>query len=592
MASIKQLLKTVEESPSGPQVAAIFDFDGTLIAGYSATALIREQLRRGDISPRDLIELMAAAANFGLGNMGFSGMMVVSAQFMRGLSEQSYHELGEELFIKEIARLVYPESRSLVDAHLAKGHTLAVISSATPYQVEPAARDLGIEHVLCTQLEVENGEFTGSVIRPTCFGQGKVVAAEMLADGAGADLDNSFFYSDSSDDLELLERVGIPTVLNPNKKLDRIARDRRWPIARFGSRGRPTVGQFVRSVAATASLVTSFAAGVPIQLLTGSKREAQNFSFSLFADTASALIGMDLNVVGEEHLWSQRPAVFIFNHQSKADVVIVAKLIRRDIAGVGKQEIKKMPVIGRVMEMGGVVMIDRANAASAIEAMAPLVDAMRVDGKSVVLSPEGTRTVSPRLGPFKKGAFHLAMQAGVPIVPIVIRNALDVAPKGDFVYRSATVDVEVLPPVDTSNWTPETVNEHVAEVRGMFLKALGQDESQPASKKKPTTASRNKAKPASQSKPKAQSKAKTKTAARAKTTTTAKTRAKAAPKAKPRAKAKAKTAPRAKPKAEATTKATTKAKTARRAKPKAKARTVPKAKSKAKPRRKAGAGNR
>ena len=485
MASIKQLLKAVEQSPDGPQVAAIFDFDGTLIAGYSATSLIKEQLRRGDIKPRDLVELMAAATNFGLGNMGFSSFMVVSAQFMRGVSEQTYLDLGEELFIQEIARLVYPESRSLVDAHQAKGHTVAVISSATPYQVEPAARDLGIKHILCTQLEVEDGVFTGSVVRPTCFGQGKVVAAEMLADQAGADLDNSFFYSDSSDDLELLERVGIPVVLNPNKKLDKIGRDRRWPIARFGSRGRPTVGQFVRSVAATASLVTSFAAGLPIQILTGSRREAQNFSFSLFADTAAALIGLDLNVIGEEHLWAQRPAVFVFNHQSKADVVIIAKLVRRDIAGVGKQEIKKMPVIGKVLEMGGVVMIDRANAASAIEAMNPLVDAMRKDGKSVVLSPEGTRTVSPRLAPFKKGAFHLAMQAGVPMVPIVIRNALDVAPKGDFVYRSATVDVEVLPPVDTSNWTPATVDEHVAEVRAMFVKALGQDEADPGRKKNP-----------------------------------------------------------------------------------------------------------
>ena len=67
----------------------------------------------------------------------------------------------------------------------------------------------------------------------------------------------------------------------------------------------------------------------------------------------------------------------------------------------------------------------------------------------MVLAPEGTRTISPTLAPFKKGAFHLAMQAGVPIVPIVIRNAGTSPLKGDFVYRSATVDVEVLPPVDT-----------------------------------------------------------------------------------------------------------------------------------------------
>jgi 1-acyl-sn-glycerol-3-phosphate acyltransferase len=191
--------------------------------------------------------------------------------------------------------------------------------------------------------------------------------------------------------------------LNPSDKLRAVARDNNWPTASFGSRGRPTLGQFIRSVAATVSLVPTFAAGLPIYALTGSRREATNFSITLFAETASALINLDLQGRGEENLWKSRPAVFVFNHQSKADVVIGAKLLRRDMAGVGKQEIKKMPVIGKVLEMGGVVMIDRKNAASAIEAMQPLVDAMRNEGRSVALAPEGTRTVSPNLGPFKKG---------------------------------------------------------------------------------------------------------------------------------------------------------------------------------------------
>ena len=523
MASIKELLRDIEASPEGPEVAAIFDFDGTLIAGFSATVFIREQLKRGDLKPREFVELMAAMSNFGLGNLGFSGMMAINAQFMRGIEEDTYIDVGEQLYTKQIARLIYPESRALVDAHLAKGHTVAIISSATPYQVEPAARDLGIKDVLCTHLEVDNGKFTGGVVRPTCFGQGKVDAAEALAQREGADLDDSFFYSDSTDDLLLLERVGEPRALNPSQKLRKVARDRDWKIGQFGSRGRPTVGQFIRSVAATSSLITSFAAGLPVYALTGSRRESINFSFSLFADTASALIGLDLKVKGEENLWSHRPAVFVFNHQSKADVVIAARLLRRDLAGIGKKEIKNMPLIGKVLEWGGVVYIDRENSSSAIEAMTPLVDAMREDGKSVAMAPEGTRTVSPRLAPFKKGAFHLAMQAGVPVVPIVIRNAGDVAPKGDFVFRPATVDVEILPPVDTSDWSKATIDDHVRDVRNMFLKALGQPEvkqttaAKPA-KKKPKAKAAAKAsarkKPAAKAKPKAKAKAKTKTAAK------------------------------------------------------------------------------
>ncbi len=476
MADVSELLQRIESAPAGPKICALFDFDGTVIAGYSATVFIREQLRRGDISVRDLIQLSSAMSQFGMGRLGFSAMMAATTQFMRGIEQDRYREVGEKLFREQISRLIYPESRRLIEAHLARGHTVAIVSSATPYQVEPAARDLGIANVMCTHLEVEDGKFTGMVVHPTCFGPGKVDASEELAARVRGDLDDAFFYSDSTDDRLLLERVGNPCALNPSGKLRTLAAANSWPIADFGSRGRPTINQFVRSVAATVSLVPSFAAGLPIYALTGSRRNALNFSLSLFADTASALINLDLRVKGEEHLWSHRPAVFIFNHQSKADVVIAARLLRQDLAGVGKQEIRKMPVIGKVLELGGVVMIDRQNAASAIEAMKPLVDAIRKDGKSVALAPEGTRTISPRLAPFKKGAFHLAMQAGVPIIPIVIRNAGDVAPKGDFVFRPATVEVEVLPPVDTAEWTGRKMDAQVRDVRNMFLRALGQPE--------------------------------------------------------------------------------------------------------------------
>jgi putative phosphoserine phosphatase/1-acylglycerol-3-phosphate O-acyltransferase len=470
----RDLIRDIENSPEGPQIGAFFDFDGTLIAGFSATVFLKEQIRRGQLGPYQLVELVSAITQFSLGTMGFSGLMTSAAQFMRGVSEQDYIEFGQELYEQQIARKVYPESRALVQAHMARGHTVAVISSATPYQVEPMARDLDIEHVICSRYEVKDGVFTGGIERPLCFGDGKVLAAESLSDQFGIDLDQSYFYSDSDDDLQLLERVGHPQPLNPNSKLAVIAEQRGWPVRRFKSRGQPQVTDYLRSIAATMSLIPSAAAGLPIWALTGSKSEARNFATSVFADVSSALIGLNLVVRDEHHLWENRPAVFVFNHQSKVDVVILAKLLRRDIAGVGKKEIKAMPLIGRTLELAGTIFIDRDNSASAIEAMKPLVDAMRNQGKSVVISPEGTRSITPKLAPFKKGAFHLAIQAGVPVVPIVIHNAGDVAPKGDFVFRSATVEVDVLPPVDTRNWSSDTIEEHMAEVRDMFLDALGQ----------------------------------------------------------------------------------------------------------------------
>ncbi|MDX1380446.1 MAG: HAD-IB family hydrolase [Xanthomonadales bacterium] len=470
----KDLLFNIEAAPTGPQVGAFFDFDGTLIAGFSATAFLKEHIRRGDVSPYEFLDLVSALTQFSVGGLGFSGLMTSAAQFMRGVPESDYVDFGEELYEQQIARRIYPESRALVKAHQERGHTVAIISSATPYQVEPVARDLGIGHVVCSRYEVRDGVFTGGIERPLCFGEGKVSAAEELAGRFGIDLEQSFFYSDSDDDIQLLERVGRPQPLNPNTRLTEIAERRGWPIRRFRSRGQPGVFDVARSLAATVSLVPSAVAGLPIWALTGSQREARNFATSLFADVSSALIGLKLVVRGEQHLWSHRPAVFVFNHQSKADVVIIARLLRRDIAGVGKKEIRNIPIIGKTMELAGTVFIDRANAASAIDAMQPLVDAMRNGGRSVVIAPEGTRSVSPHLGAFKKGAFHLAIQAGVPVVPIVIHNAGDVAPKGDFVFRPATVEVDVLPPVDTSGWRAETIDQHVAEVRRLFQRTLGQ----------------------------------------------------------------------------------------------------------------------
>lgn len=476
-----ELTAEVRELPEGPRTVALFDFDGTLINGFSAIAFLREQLRRGDFSAGQFAEMATVMTRFGLGDIGFSAMMTTAMQFLRDTPESAFEAFGEELYESHIAQQVYPEARALVEAHLERGHTVAIVSSATRYQIEPAARDLGISRIECTELEVEDGDFTGRVISPTCFGPGKVAAAHRVCDEVGADLADAVFYTDSDDDIELLEAVRHPRVLNPNKRLAAAAEQRGWPVRRFSSRGRGALTQWVRSIAATGSLATSFAASLPILALTGSRRHMQNFSIGLFAESASALIGLELEVRGEHHLWQQRPAVFAFNHQSNVDLVVMLKLLRRDLTGIGKAEIRNMPVIGRVLEMSGAVLIDRANSRSAVAAIEPLIDVIRDEGKSLIIAPEGTRSLSTRLLPFKKGAFHIAMQAGVPLVPVVIHNSTDVSPKGSMLYRPGTIHVDVLPPVDTSSWRPETINDHVAEVRGMFLETLGQaGEGEPA----------------------------------------------------------------------------------------------------------------
>jgi putative phosphoserine phosphatase/1-acylglycerol-3-phosphate O-acyltransferase len=348
-----------------------------------------------------------------------------------------------------------------------------VVSSATPYQVEPVAQDLGIDQVLCTRLEVVDGICTGRVLEPACYGPGKLHAATELGATVPYDLTQSFFYSDGHEDVPLLEAVGHPTTLNPDARLTRHARAVDWPIARFESRGRPSLMDVARTGLAYASMSTAGTFGLADLVLNRNAQHARNVSSTLWGELATAALDVRIDCHGEEHLWSHRPAVFVFNHQSALDAVIVAKLVQRDFTGIAKKEVKTQPFVGQVFQAAGAIFIDRADRTRAIAAMRPAVEALK-DGTSIVIAPEGTRSPTRQLGPFKKGAFHIAMQAGVPMVPIVIHNASDLMPKGAFVARPGVVEVEVLEPVDTSHWTRETIASHVAEVRARFLEALGQ----------------------------------------------------------------------------------------------------------------------
>ncbi len=471
-AQLQRILDDIEEAPAGPEVGAIFDYDGTLIAGFSAMAFLREQIMSGALSPREFRDQFNAVRRFATGKTGFSAFVGATAKSLRGRSEDWFAELGEKVYRKSIAGSIYPEARAIVAAHRKKGHTIAIISSATKFQIDPVADDLGIKHVLCTELESENGVFTGEVIRPTCFGEGKRLAALKLADETGVDLFESFFYTDSDDDIELLDAVGRPRIVNANKALTKIANQRSWQTYRFTSRGRPSLSNLFRTGLSYSALPAAFAASTPILALTGNKREMLNTAVGMWADYAAAISGLNIHIEGEEHLWSHRPAVFAFNHQSAVDALIVPKLLRRDFTSIGKKEIGNYPVIGQIARFADVVLIDRKNTAKTIEAMRPVVEAIQTEGLSVAISPEGTRSVSTTLGPFKKGAFHMAMQAGVPIVPIVIHNATDALPRGRNIPRPADINVTVLPPVDTSNWSPETVDQHVEDVRNMFLESL------------------------------------------------------------------------------------------------------------------------
>ena len=471
MSLYDDITEDIRLGPSGPKIAALFDLDQTLLAGFSANAFLKERFLSGRMAPREVGESMLAALSFAVGRTGFSGLMSAATAAYRGLAESVLEEIGEEVFHKHLATQIYPESRALVAAHLEMGHTVAIVSSATRYQAQPLAEDLRITHVLCTQLEVVDGNFTGRVVHPACWGEGKAIAARELADTLDLDLSESYFYTDSHEDLPLLEAVGKPRPVNPNRQLAQIAKERRWPVRRFTSRGTPSFQDVVRTALAYGSIVPSLWAGAAAGLVTGSQREAVNVASGVWGDVATALAGVDLRVEGEENLWSHRPAVFIFNHQSWLDSLLILKMLRRDLTAIGKKELLMNPLFGPLMTTAGVVFVDRSDTSKAIEALKPALNALK-EGRSLVIAPEGTRSLTPRPGRFKKGAFHLAMQGGVPIVPIVFRNVLDAMPRDALLVRPATIEAVVLPPIDTSNWTVEGLNDEIRTIRDRYIDVL------------------------------------------------------------------------------------------------------------------------
>ena len=229
--------------------------------------------------------------------------------------------------------------------------------------------------------------------------------------------------------------------------------------------------RMARSAVAMGSLGVGFAAGATAAAVNRSRRSGTNLMSVVGTELALAAAGVTLDVQGEENLWSHRPAIFVFNHQSQLDMPIMGALLRKDFTGVAKQSLQANPVFGPIGRFARVAFIDRSDPAAAREALEPVVQALR-EGTSLAVAPEGTRSGPGQLLPFKKGPFHMAIQGGVPMVPVVIRNAGEIMTPHSYLINPGTVDVVVLPPIDTSDWTTETVEQHRDDVREMFVATL------------------------------------------------------------------------------------------------------------------------
>ncbi|MDT5167992.1 MAG: putative phosphoserine phosphatase / 1-acylglycerol-3-phosphate O-acyltransferase [Mycobacterium sp.] len=459
-------------SPPGPKVGAFFDLDGTLVAGFTAVILTQERIRRRDMGVGEMISMITAGLNHQLGRIEFEELIGKASSALGGRMLSDLEEIGERLFHQRIESRIYPEMRELVRAHLARGHTVVLSSSALTIQVAPVARFLGILNTLTNVFETDDdGVLTGGVLKPILWGSGKAAAVQKFAAANDIDLKDSYFYADGDEDVALMYLVGNPRPTNPEGKMAAVARRRGWPILRFTSRSGGGIGAQLRTLAGVGSLVPVAAGAVGIGLLTRSRRRGVNFFTATWSQLLLAASGVQLNILGAENLTAERPAVFIFNHRNQADPVIAGALIRDNWVAVGKKELLSDPIMGTLGKALDAVFIDRDDPAAAVESLHQVEERAR-RGLSIMIAPEGTRLDTTSVGPFKKGPFRIAIAAGIPIVPIVIRNAEIIAARNSTTMNPGTVDVAVFPPIPVSDWTVDTLPERIAEVRQLYLDTL------------------------------------------------------------------------------------------------------------------------
>jgi len=178
---------------------------------------------------------------------------------------------------------------------------------------------------------------------------------------------------------------------------------------------------------------------------------------------------VQVNVHGAEHILTERPQIFMSNHQSDFDILIVLAYLPGQFRWIAKKELFRIPVFGRAMKNAGYIEIDRQNHERAMQNLTEASRKIR-EGKSVMSFPEGTRSVDGTIKTFKKGMFHLALQAGVPIVPITIIGASEIMPKRSLRINPGRITMIIDQPIDVTAYSEDSRPELIEQVRNVIMK--------------------------------------------------------------------------------------------------------------------------
>lgn len=219
-------LSQTDERPDldARRAAAFFDVDGTLLKVNSARLWVEDARRRGELGRRDMLKALVWLLRYKLALVELDAILEDVRSYIQGMREDALRERADRWYVEEVRQHLVPQVIEALRWHQAQGHAVVLLTAATPYLCAPLAEELGVEHVLCTRLEAEDGVLTGALERPICYGAGKVVLAERWAEAHDVSLARSFFYTDSYTDLPMLKRVGTRVAVAPDPRLRRWAR--------------------------------------------------------------------------------------------------------------------------------------------------------------------------------------------------------------------------------------------------------------------------------------------------------------------------------------------------------------------------------
>ena len=214
---------------SGGRRAAFFDMDNTVLRIETGTSWMRFLHRRGELSNLGLVQVMYWSLLYKLAILDMETLARRLVADLAGQRESDLIAKAELWHAAHVAHEVSPRARQIIEKHRREGDLVVMLTGSTQYAAEIVSRSLDIEHTLCSRLDVREGRFTGR-LAALCFGHHKVTLAEAFAAEHGVDLERSVFYSDSYNDLPMLQRVGTAVAVNPDARLRRHARRRRWRI--------------------------------------------------------------------------------------------------------------------------------------------------------------------------------------------------------------------------------------------------------------------------------------------------------------------------------------------------------------------------